>query len=350
MKRYTIILAALAAILPAAGCGSPAPIPTLPAPAATAAIAPTATTAAPTATTAEPTATTGAEPTPTPSDAGQPGEPGVDTSVATQNIFETIFTSADAPAGWGVRPCEGTGPLLCVLDGSEQVGTIELFASHIETMPEFAGMLSGAGLEPGSIDYRDPAQAARIRKAFDAFIESNLKTFEEDRGIRYGGKATFTRLPVQDIRIGDMPGVRYGFTVTDDTGQVVEKWPSHAAFDGRILYILVPHYDAGSFFSFTSLEGLETFEPFVPALLDGLTLPFPVEQTEVKSVTTLARVPLFRFYGVGSNPVAEVPAGQKLTVTGRAPGEGPWRLECPDGGADECWVSANPQLTQPTVP
>ena len=350
MKRYTITLAAVAAILLAAGCGSPALTPTLPAPTATVEIAPTATTAPPATSTVEPTAITGVEPTPTPSDAGQPGEPGVDTSVSTRNVFETIFTSADAPAGWSVRPCEGTGPLLCVLDGSEQVGTIELFASHIETMPEFAGMLRDAGLEPGSVDYRDAAQAARIRKAFDAFIESNLKTFEEDRSIRYGGKATFTRLPVEDIRIGDMPGVRYGFTVTDDTGKVVEKWPSHAAFDGRLLYILVPHYDAGSFFSFTSLEALETFEPFVPALLEGLILPLPVEQTEVENVTTLARVPLFRFYGVGSNPVAEVPARQTLTVTGRAPGEGPWRVECPDGGADECWVSANPQLTQPASP
>jgi hypothetical protein len=347
MKRYTITLAAVAAILLAAGCGAPAPTPTLPAPTATAEIAPTATTTAPATATAEPTPTTGAEPTPTQSDAGPPG---VDTSTATRNIFETIFMSADAPAGWSVRSCEGTGPLLCVLDGSEQVGTIELFASHIETMPEFAGVLRDAGLEPGSVDYRDPAQAARIRKAFDAFIESNLKTFEEDRSIRYGGKATFTRLPVEDIRVGDMPGVRYGFTVTDDTGKVVEKWPSHAAFDGTILYILVPHYDAGSFFSFTSPEALETFEPFVPALLEGLMLPLPVEQTEVRGVTTLARVPLFRFYGVGSNPVAEVPAGQILTVTGRAPGEGPWLVECPEGGTEECWVSANPQLTQPTAP
>jgi hypothetical protein len=155
---------------------------------------------------------------------------------------------------------------------------------------------------------------------------------------------------VEDIRIGDMPGVRYGFTVTDQSGRVVEKWPSHAAFDGRILYILTPHYDEGSFFSFTSLEALDTFEPYVPALLEDLKLPFPVEQTDVTSVTTLARVPLFRLYGVGSNPVTEVPAGQTLTVTGRAPGEGPWRVECPESDPNECWVSANPQLTRPGTP
>ncbi|HET9494141.1 MAG TPA: hypothetical protein VFR15_07925 [Chloroflexia bacterium] len=353
MKQRLIALAALAAVLLAVGCGAPAATPTPPVPAATATTeaAPTATTApVPTATnepTAEATATTKAESTPTPSDAGEPGEPGIDASVSTRNPFETIFAQAEAPEGWSVRPCEGNGPLLCMFDGSEHMGTIELFASHIETLPEFAGMLRDAGLEPGSIDYRDPAQAAQIREAFDAFIESNLETFEEDRQIRYRGSATFTRLPIEDIRIGDMPGVRYGFNVADESGKVVEKWPSHAAFDGNVLYILVPHYDEDSFFSFKSLEALEEFEPFVPALLEGLTLPLPVEQTEVKSVTTLARVPLFRFYGAGSNPVTEVPAGQTLTVTGRAPGEGPWRVECPDGDPYECWVSADPRLTQP---
>jgi hypothetical protein len=353
MKQRLMTLAALTAVLLGVGCDAPAATPTPPASSATAttAAAPTATTApVPTATTeptAEATPTTEAESTPTPSDAGEPGEPGIEAGVTTRNIFETIFASSEAPAGWSVRPCEGNGPLLCMFDGSEQVGTIELFASHIETLPEFAGMLSDAGLEVGSIDYRDPAQAAQIREAFDAFIESNLKTFEEDRQIRYRGKATFTRLPVEDIRIGDMPGVRYGFTVADESGKLVEKWPSQAAFDGSVLYILVPHYDEGSFFSFKSLDALDTFEPFVPALLEGLTLPLPVEQTEVKSLTTLARVPLFRFYGAGSNPVTEVPAGQALAVTGRAPGEGPWRVECPSGGPYECWVSANPQLTEP---
>ena len=348
MKQRLLTLAALTVVLVAAACGGPAP-------AATPPPAPTATPASLEATatsTSEPlpTATTVAEASPTPSDAGQPGEPPADPGVATRNIFETILGPAVAPPGWSVRPCEGTGPLLCMFDGSEQVGTIELFASHIETLPEFAQMLRDAGLEIGSIDYRDPNQAALIRQAFDPFIESNHGTFEEDRRIRYGGTATYTRLPVEDIRIGDMPGVRYGFTVTDESGQVVERWPSNAAFDGRILYILVPHYDAGSFFSFTSLEALEEFEPYVPDLLEGLRLPLPVEQTDVTSVTTLERVPLFRLYGVGSNPVTEVPAGLTLTVTGRAPGDGPWRVECPDGDPEECWVSANPQFTQPVTP
>ena len=48
--------------------------------------------------------------------------------------------------------------------------------------------------------------------------------------------------------------------------------------------------------------------------------------------------------------VTEVPAGLTLTVTGRAPGDGPWRVECPDGDPEECWVSANPQFTQPVTP
>jgi hypothetical protein len=340
MKKQLLTLAAMAVVLLAVACGGSPPTPTPASPTATPTVEATVTATAAASPTIETTAS------PTPSDAGQPGDPGIDPGVATSNIFVTILGPTSAPDGWSVRPCEGAGPLVCVFDGGEQVGTIELFASHIETLPEFAQMLRDAGLEIGSIDYRDPAQAAMIREAFDAFIESNHKTFEEDRRIRYGGKASYTRLPVEDIRIGDIPGVRYGFTVTDDTGKTVEKWPSHAAFDGRILYILVPHYDEGSFFSFTSLEALEKFEPHVPTLLEGLKLPLPVEQTDVRSVTTLVPLPLFRMYGVGSNPVAEVPAGQTLTVTGRAPGGGPWRVECPGDDPEECWVSADPRLTR----
>jgi hypothetical protein len=332
MRGLLIALVALATLLLATACGPSTSTPTPLAPTATAAtVATTTPTIAPLAiATTTATATTEAEASATPSDSGEPGEPGVDTSVSTSNIFEVILGPAEAPPSWSVRPCEGNGPLLCVFDGREQVGTIEFFASHIETLPEFGGMLSAEGLVIGSIDYRDPNQAALIRKAFDPFIENNHKTFEEDRKIGYGDKATYNRLPVEDIRIGDVPGVRYGFTMTDENGKVLEQWPSYAAFDGRILYILVPHYDPDSFFSFTSLEVLEEFEPFVPALFEGLKVPLPVEQTAVKSVTTLARIP--------------------LEVTGRAPGEGPWRITCPGNDPDECWVSDNPQLTQPEIP
>jgi hypothetical protein len=240
--------------------------------------------------------------------------------------------------------------VLCVLDGSEIVGQVELFMSHLETLPEFQQTLKNEGLAPGSIDYRDTAQAPALKAALTQFVEDYHKTFEEDRRLTYGDTATYARLETEDAGIGDIPGLRYGFLVNDKAGKVLERWISFAAFDGDMLYILTPHYDPRSHMSFRSDEDLQSFEPYMRRIAAGLKLPLPVLETDVKQVVALAGVPLFRFYGNGSNPVAEVPAGATLEVTGRSPDERAWRVTCPGDLSGVCWVSTHPKLTQPVTP
>jgi hypothetical protein len=286
------------------------------------------------------------EVTTTPSDA----DPGVGTDVVGSNVFKFILGAAGAPEGLTVKPCEWDAPVLCVLSGDELAGQVELFMSHLETLPEFQQIIEGAGLTPGSIDYRDAQQAPRLASALRAFAEDYHSTFAEDRRLTYGDKATYTRLETQEAQVADIPGLRYGFVVHDNSGKVLERWISFAAFDGNILYILTPHYDPRSHMSFGSDEELQRFEPFMRAITSGLELPLPVLETPVKQVVTLARVPLFRFYGNGSNPVAEVPAGQTLLVIGRSPDDRAWQVECPADVTGECWVSAHAKLTRPKTP
>ncbi len=283
-------------------------------------------------------------------DNGESG-PGVGTDVVGTNVFKFILGETEAPQGMTVQACDWDAPVLCVLSGTETIGQVELFMSHLETLPDFQQMLKKERLTPGSIDYRNSEQAPKIVAALRAFVEDNHRIFEEDRRLTYGeGKATYTRLEVQEISVGDVPGLRYGFTVSDNAGKLLERWISLGAFDGNIMYILSLHYDPRSHFSFRSDEEVQRFEPYLLKMVADLDLPLPVLETEVKQIVTLASVPLFRYYGNGSNPVAEVPAGQTFDVTGRSTDDRSWRVECPGDVSGECWVSAHPKLTQPVTP
>lgn len=276
--------------------------------------------------------------------------PPVSTDVIGSNVFKFILGEAVAPEGYSVQPCEWDAPVLCVLSGSEIVGQIELFMSHVETLPEFQEMLAKEGLSPGSIDHQDSGQASGIVAALRTFVEGYHKTFEEDRRLTHGDEATYKRLDTQEALIAEMRGLRYGFVVHDKKGKVLERWISFAAFDGNILYIMVPHYDPRSHMSFRTDEEVQQVEPYMRQIVAGLTLPLPIVETDVKQIVTLATVPVFRFYGNGSNPIAEVPAGQALTVTGRTPDARAWRVVCPNSLTGECWISAHPSLAKPAVP
>ena len=270
------------------------------------------------------------------------------------NVFATILGPAAAPPDWSVRPCEGNGPLLCILAGTEVVGHIELSIWHLETYPALQALLTQHGLTPGAIDARNPEHAPKIAAAMPGFVDQTHAVIERDRQTTYGDTRIYTRLATQTAQVGTLPGVRYGQLLTDQAGTVRERYLSFAAFDGTLLYLLVPHYDPNSYFSFRSDDDLQRVEPYLPALLAGLRLPLPVATTSVSAVVTQAGlpvpVPLFRVYAVGSTPVAELPPGQTLQVTGQSPNGQWWRVVCPDDQLGECWVSADPTRTTPTTP
>ena len=288
---------------------------------------------------------------------------------ASDNVFATILGTADAPPLWAVRPCPGDAPWLCVMAGQERAGAIGLFLSHLERLEapppgappsndvRLQELLKQQGLTPGAIDARNPDHAAKIAAAMQGFVEAYHRTMEQDRRTTYGSTHTYSRLATEAAQVGVIPGVRYGFVVTDPTGTVRERYLNVAAFDGTLLYVLVARYQpAGDMpdptleFAFRSDEELQRFAPYLPKLVAGLRLPLPVEATRVTEVITQGTVPVFRFYSVGGRPVAVLSAGQTLRVTGQSPNQRWWRVACPENLAGECWVSAAAELTKPTAP
>jgi hypothetical protein len=119
---------------------------------------------------------------------------------------------------------------------------------------------------------------------------------------------------------------------------------------GNGLYTIVAHYfGAPSDIpgSFRSNEDLQLCEPYLRETIAGLRIPIPVLVTDVQEVIALAEVPVFRLYGVGSDPIATIAAGQTSLVTGKSPNRLWWRIVCPEGKEGTCWISADPTLTQP---
>ncbi len=161
---------------------------------------------------------------------------------------------------------------------------------------------------------------------------------------------TYTRLATEPAQVGSIPGLRYGFALTDQAGTVRERYLNYAAFDGTLLYVLVAQYDGGTETAFRSDEELRRFEPYLTRLVAGLRLPLPVKTATVKDVVSQGTVPVFRAYAVGGRPVAVLEVGKTLRVTGQSPNQRWWRVACPGNLAGDCWVSADPALTRPRTP
>ena len=182
-----------------------------------------------------------------------------------------------------------------------------------------------------------------------AFVEQYHRTIERDRRTS-APELTYTRLATEVAQVGSIPGLRYGFALTDRAGTVRERYLNYAAFDGTLLYVLVAQYDGGTESAFRSDEELRGFEPYLTRLVAGLRLPPPVQTTTVTEVVTQGTVPVFRAYSLGGRPVAVLPVGRTLQVTGQSPNQRWWRVACPNNLAGDCWVSAAADMTKPKTP
>jgi LysM repeat protein len=74
----------------------------------------------------------------------------------------------------------------------------------------------------------------------------------------------------------------------------------------------------------------------------------PVQDTPVQYVLALADVTVYSGPGSAYAVIGQVFAGQTARVTGLSLDWGWWRVICPGGSSGNCFVSANPQLTQPS--
>lgn len=72
--------------------------------------------------------------------------------------------------------------------------------------------------------------------------------------------------------------------------------------------------------------------------------------TEVQSIQALADVTTYAGPGTQYPVVGQMLTGQTVLVTGIQQGNTWWRVMCPDETFGNCWVSADPKLTQPVAP
>ena len=157
---------------------------------------------------------------------------------------------------WTVRRCEGSAPLLCVLDGDRLLGDVEL------------------GRYPAG---EDLLGAADLPAALRGHALDFLRTMEEDRAVacpEFG----FQPMPTTDAVVGGEPAVRTGFVLRDRDGRQVERVIVHVAVRDATMWsvnasayvedggCLPPEQDF-------SPAALEAFEPYLDALVRGTPLP-----------------------------------------------------------------------------
>jgi hypothetical protein len=72
-----------------------------------------------------------------------------------------------------------------------------------------------------------------------------------------------------------------------------------------------------------------------------------VNPTDVEYVMAQQDVPIYSGPGAQYSIVGNVAAGQTAKVTGMSSDNNWWRVTCPDDRVGDCWVSADPGMTQP---
>ncbi|MEX0683070.1 MAG: hypothetical protein WD904_11890 [Dehalococcoidia bacterium] len=189
-------------------------------------------------------------PTPAVTEPGDPCAPNVAGPAASGDLTWEAILPAEIPApeGWTVADAEGDAPLLAAHDGTGVVGTIELLQFEVPFNPE-GGY---PALEAWASDFYEDVQVDRT-----------------DPGL---GFALDTPTPVA---FGDLCGMAYGYTITDDTDTVIERYAGRATFDSAKIYVVVALYDASiaEEMGFRSAEALAAYEPSLTPLVESLNVP-----------------------------------------------------------------------------
>jgi hypothetical protein len=82
----------------------------------------------------------------------------------------------------------------------------------------------------------------------------------------------------------------------------------------------------------------------------ALETPVQAQPTEVKSILALRDVKMVIGPGEGYPVIGRLLLGQTALVTGVSPDGQWWRVICPDGKIGDCWISADPEMTEPAAP
>ncbi|KZL48489.1 hypothetical protein A2T98_17795 [Nodularia spumigena CENA596] len=212
--------------------------------------------------------------TTTPSSSPQP-TPSITPNSVEGNTWRKILGKTPTPNGWEVLPCEGNAPLLCVSSQGKLLGTVEIGVYPVKNNPDFQKNLTDAGIPLDSqVDYQSPEYQEKLLTALKAWVADLNATFMKDRQGTYGNKIVFSAYPAQQVSVGKLQGIRYGFVGIKSEGGVEVQHISHVAFDGKDMYIITTAFDSASITGkFDKLEDLAIFQPYFGAIAADLNLP-----------------------------------------------------------------------------
>lgn len=74
---------------------------------------------------------------------------------------------------------------------------------------------------------------------------------------------------------------------------------------------------------------------------------FPALETDVELILALEDITIYSGPSEGFDVIGEVFGGQRAKVTGISEDSAWWRVICPDDTIGSCWVSADPELSEP---
>jgi hypothetical protein len=197
-------------------------------------------------------ACTGASP-PAPIDNNNEESAVVEPSIAS---WADLLGPVSAPDGWQVEPCENPA-LLCVRAEGEILGTVERFSYPF-----------GEASWPGAV----PQTPAAQRQFLDIWVADHYAAIKTDRA---GADPNLQFAPdsPEPARVGSLPGLRYGYTITHPNGVVYDRSVGYVATDGDQIYVFVTGLISGDpSGSFGNTEDFAAFEPHLNTLMEGLRL------------------------------------------------------------------------------
>lgn len=117
-------------------------------------------------------------------------------------------TPQAAPGGFTIEACAGDAPLLCVQEGDQAQGLVEHLAFTLDSFDELA---------------RDIAAGVSVHDALLAEIGRFSRAVREDRVATCPDTYTFQTAPTVSAVVAGNEGVRYGFSVLGERGNLVER-------------------------------------------------------------------------------------------------------------------------------
>lgn len=188
-----------------------------------------------------------------------PGEPTAQTvdctpnaQVATEDDLTWDDIAPDdfpAPEGYDVQDAEGDAPLLEVLKDGEAVGNVEL-------------------LQFGLPDTLDPALGFNGLENWASGFYDSVGTERELAGL------TLEPDTPTPASFGEYCGAAYGYTVTNEDDEIVERYVGAATYDPERIYLIIALYDeVNPETSWASAADLETYAPSLRELAGELDFP-----------------------------------------------------------------------------